>query len=242
MKISLCIACMGRAHHVKETLPKNLEDNADWPDTEFVMVDYNSKDDLEVWMMDFLRTSPMAKKVAYYRERTVRYYEGSHSKNLAHLLATGDVVMNLDADNFTGVGYAEGLSKLFEPGRRIVAVNGSKNPNMGGRVGLRKDDFLRLRGYDEKLHGQGWHDVDLHHRAIASGCEEVPMKWPCQIPIQHSNEERMRLCENPSWGAAAPLNRKRIAARPPGYIVNAGGFGKATVLDREGGQIQVGVL
>src|SRR6476660_4405577 len=53
MKISLCTTCMGRAHHLKQTLPRNLADSVDWarPEAvEFVVLDYSSPDDLAEWI------------------------------------------------------------------------------------------------------------------------------------------------------------------------------------------------
>lgn len=50
MKISFCTTCMGRLHHLKETVRKNLTDNADWADLEYVIVDYNSEDGTGDWV------------------------------------------------------------------------------------------------------------------------------------------------------------------------------------------------
>ena len=49
-KISFCTACMGRAHHLKRTVPKNLRDNSDYPQVEFVLLNYGSPDDMHEWV------------------------------------------------------------------------------------------------------------------------------------------------------------------------------------------------
>ena len=45
-KISICTTCMNRLDDLKQTLPQNILDNADYTRTEFVLIDYNSSDGL----------------------------------------------------------------------------------------------------------------------------------------------------------------------------------------------------
>ena len=49
-KISVCTTVMGRLKDLQETLPKNIEDNLDYPNVEHVILDYNSQDGLEDWI------------------------------------------------------------------------------------------------------------------------------------------------------------------------------------------------
>ncbi|KKL80749.1 hypothetical protein LCGC14_2001600, partial [marine sediment metagenome] len=49
-KISFCTTCMGRLYNLKETLPKNIEANGEYPNVEFVILDYNSSDGLGDWV------------------------------------------------------------------------------------------------------------------------------------------------------------------------------------------------
>src|ERR1044072_6302434 len=129
MKISFCTTCMGRLHHLKETIFANIEANADHPDIEFVVLNYNSPDGLHEWVKENIGR---LKNVAYFREISVTRWRMPHAKNMAHLLATGDVVCNLDADNFTGKGYASLLAKKFteNPNLIVTHVHGG---GFGGR-------------------------------------------------------------------------------------------------------------
>ena len=52
LKISFYTTCMGRLKHVKRTLPKNIEENKDYDNCEFVILDYNSPDGLANWIVD----------------------------------------------------------------------------------------------------------------------------------------------------------------------------------------------
>ena len=41
---------MNRLYHIRETLPRNVRDNKDYPYVEFVLLDYGSDDGLEDWV------------------------------------------------------------------------------------------------------------------------------------------------------------------------------------------------
>jgi glycosyltransferase involved in cell wall biosynthesis len=221
---------MGRAHHLKETLPKNLVDNADCPDLEYVVLDYNSTDGLEAWMRHFLASSPHADRVSYYRERTAKFFDPRHAKNAAHLLAAGSVVVNIDADNFTGPGYASELKKIFSAPDRIIVTSKTGIRSMCGKIALRKEDFVSLRGYDELFRGFGWEDPDLVNRAVATGFKEVKIKWSGEAVIDHCNEERVKNLEDKTpTGSSPAFNRRRAQARVPGSLLNPRGFGMLTV-------------
>ena len=50
-KVSICTTCMDRLSDLKQTLPQNIQDNLDYPNVEFVVLDYNSKkDDVDGWI------------------------------------------------------------------------------------------------------------------------------------------------------------------------------------------------
>jgi hypothetical protein len=191
MRISFCITCKGRLHHLRETLPGNLRDNADHPDLEFVLLDYNSGDGLEAWARETLAPWIASGRVVYYREKSAAAYRSCHAKNVAHALATGDVVCNLDADNFTGAGYATALAALFEEeGERILVTGGPGG--LFGRLALRSDTFRILRGYDEDLQGWGYDDEDLRVRGAHWGLRLIPLVVEGMRALEHSDEERTR--------------------------------------------------
>ena len=73
-RISLCTACMGRLHDLKQTLPKNIEDNRDYPNVEFVILDYNSDDGLEDWMRRNMMEHIESGLVSYYHTTEPEYF------------------------------------------------------------------------------------------------------------------------------------------------------------------------
>ena len=91
----------------------------------------------------------------------------SHSRNVAFKLAKGDIVLNVDADNFTRFGFAYYVNRLANviPDKGVFIKS---NQVMHGRIGFYKKDFIELLGgYDEGLVGYGFDDRDLFFRAIA---------------------------------------------------------------------------
>src|ERR1035438_1611515 len=103
-RIAFCTTCKGRAQHLKKTLPQNLLDNADYPNCIFVVLDYNSPDDLQEFMHGYCGAAHNG-RVAYYNYPAATAFSMAHAKNMAHrcgLLEGADILVNLDADGFTG--------------------------------------------------------------------------------------------------------------------------------------------
>lgn len=181
MRISFYTTCMGRLHHLRQTLPLNLLRN---PKSEFVVLNYNSPDGLDEWM----RSNP-SPRVCYVRDGDANFYHSSHAKNLAAKAASGDILVNLDADTLAGPGLEDRLVELFsEDAKRLVHVG------FTGTIALLRDDFFHLRGYDEALRGWGYDDVDLIARAGHFGLSRYRLRQRRLISrIDHSDEERERL-------------------------------------------------
>jgi len=167
-RISLCTTCMGRLHDLRQTLPKNIEDNRDYPYLEFVILDYNSDDGLEKWIRHNMMEHVESGLLAYYRITEPRYYTMSHSRNVAFLAARGEIVNNVDADNWTNAGFAAYLNRLANqcPSKAIFAKG---KRLLHGRIGFFKHEWEALGGYDERFDGYGHDDKDLLYRAWMTG-------------------------------------------------------------------------
>jgi hypothetical protein len=166
-RISLCTTCMNRAHDLKTTLPQNIQANCDYPNLEFVVLNYNSTDDLDSWMRNQMMRHIDSGIINYYHTIEPAFYESGHSKNIAVQVARGDVVTNVDADNYTGVGFASTLNRLAELQAERAVFAPLKS--LQGRLGFYKREFMELGGYDESLVGYGFDDFNLLHRALCSG-------------------------------------------------------------------------
>jgi hypothetical protein len=200
---------MGRTHHLKETLLQNIKDNLPEnpgdPAVEFVLVDYNSKDGLKEWIESNKDLKPYLdnKTLVYARYPDAKHFHHAHAKNMAHRLATGDVVCNLDADNFTGKGFARSLADKFADGKSAIvhpafkALKGVSLELSGafGRIAMLRKDFLALGGYSETRFNKGWgsEDTDLIRRALAYGLNPRPIFEKAFLKvIAHGNEERLK--------------------------------------------------
>lgn len=175
-KISLCTNCMDRLHDLSQTLPFNIEHER-YPQVEFVLLDYNSrKDDVGKWVQENMGKYIEKGVLNYYRTDEPQHYSMSHSRNMQFKLAQGDIVINVDGDNFIQprdgtvpttlcerinllANQAQGQKAIFAKGKRLLH----------GRLGFFKKEFLELGGYDEEMIGYGYEDCDLMRRAWFSG-------------------------------------------------------------------------
>lgn len=154
-KPTLCLftVVMNRLHHLEQTLPDNLSSNTQ-ATTRFLILDYNSDDGLQEYIVDNFSAELKAGRLEYHRYAHAKYFSHSHSRNLAVKLTNTDFVCNVDADNFTGREFDKYLQMEFALHPKVV-VSGLSNPlNMYGafgRMSTRRADFLAVGGYDSTL-------------------------------------------------------------------------------------------
>jgi hypothetical protein len=209
MKLSMCTTCMGRAHHLKQTLPKNLADSVDWQHpnrVEFIVLDYSSPDDLATWITTDPELQPYldAGILKFARSFGQTRFRHSHAKNMAHALATGDFLCNVDADNFIGQGFTDYLAAIFS--RKPTAIvatnrldsrlNAGAHKGCMGRVALSKRNFAMLGGYDESERFNGWagEDTDLVIQAVRKFLRPVFIRDRRFLQVvEHSDLERVTL-------------------------------------------------
>ena len=109
-RIAFCTSCMNRLKHLQQTLPKNLADNHDYSNALFVVLDYGDAQGIAQWIEGNLGRELETGNIVYYRFPDPKHFHMAHAKNMAHrcgLMENADVLVNLDADNFTGPGFAE---------------------------------------------------------------------------------------------------------------------------------------
>ncbi len=171
LTISFCTTCMNRLFHLKQTYARNVKDNQNYPGVEFVLVNYNSQDGLHDWARKNLTEYIDRGLVNYYHTDEPDLFHASIAKNLAHKVATGDIVCNLDADNFTGKDFAFYINHQMQREGLSTMIQFKKAPYWGteGRIVLSKKQFVELGGYDEALAPIGHEDHDLMDRAKAFG-------------------------------------------------------------------------
>ena len=113
LKISYCTTCMGRLNHLQKTYLKNIQNNIDYGNIEFVLINYNSNDGLDEWAQKNLSKLIENGTVKYFLTKDPAHFHMAKAKNLAHRLATGQILVNLDADNYLGKNNAFYLNYLY---------------------------------------------------------------------------------------------------------------------------------
>lgn len=197
-KISFCTVSMNRLEHIMATIEKNIADNSDYENVEFLLLDYNSDDGLDNYVLENLSTYIESGKMTYYRTYTPQSFNRSHSRNLMFKLAAGDIVVNIDADNFTGKGFAAYVNEVFAGCENcfMTAIHRenhlNKHKDVLGRIGLLKSEFLKIRGFDEKLKGYGFEDYDLISRLENTGLQRKLISDQLFLnAIPHTDDKRI---------------------------------------------------
>jgi hypothetical protein len=182
-KVSICTTCMNRTSDLKKTYITNIEANLRYPHVDFVLLNYNSLDDMDEWVKENLMGYIEQGVLNYYHTTEPQFYSMTHSRNIAFKLGQGDIVNNVDADHFTSAAhghpvkyqesavetcFAEYINVLANHQHKKAVFLKSKQKNRG-RLGFYKEDFLWLGGYDEGLHGYGFDDCDLLNRSLCAG-------------------------------------------------------------------------
>ena len=194
-KISFCTTCMNRLHHLKETLPANFANNSTYVNLEFILLNYNSKDDIDTWIEKEWMTEIESGRLKYLKTLEPLYFKYSHAKNMVAKFATGDIICNIDADNFTGPGFAEYINEQFNNKDNIFLIGGKEGFwDTKGRVCLWKSDFLKLNGYDERILDWGYEDIDFYYRVNNYlGRTEVKIEEDKYLQtIKHDEIEKMQ--------------------------------------------------
>jgi glycosyltransferase involved in cell wall biosynthesis len=178
--ISVCTTCMNRLDDIMQTLPQNLEDNTYYGPAEFILLDYGSSDGLGDWVKASLPRYIESGRLAYYRTEQDRF-RPNHSRNVTFRLARGEVVVNVDADNFTHFGFLDRLNQCASAAssRLLMVPQSFLAPDIDrfylrGRFAVYREDLTSLGGFDESLDNSYSHDdVSFVLRAVLSGFNTV---------------------------------------------------------------------
>lgn len=188
---------MNRLFHVRETLPENILLNIEYENLEFILLDYNSTDGLENWVKAKMLKYLESGKLKYFRTNDPKYFSLCHSKNVASVLSTGEIIGIVDADNYTGQGYAQWINNVFEKeGDQAVTTTIHKTfipyRDTGGKVAYHRDLFYKTRGFDESFVGYGFDDVDFINRLELNGGKRIYIDSSDYLRcLNHSNIERL---------------------------------------------------
>ena len=248
--------CKGRAQHIELTLPKNLADNADYDDCKFVVLDYCDRGPLRRYLWANHRADIRSGRLVVYSylgaetdpapvlsNRTPPVdvsFHMAHAKNMAHRCAIregADAIVTLDADNFTGPGFARSIADNLRPGSFLSPdfpsihrmPHGPDRPARGyaGRLAIRAHDWVKAGGYDEVYDTWRGEDMDLLYRLRRMGYTEQHFDNRFLNAVRHGSD--LRFLEYPhAEQYETPYYLDVIRARTE-TVVNGGNLGVGTV-------------
>jgi glycosyl transferase family 2 len=211
VRISFCVTCKNRLWQLRHTFPANVDAVAADGAAELVLLNYNSADGLDRWVRRF-EADVERGLVRYVHERSAPHFHCSKAKNLAHLAATGDFVVNLDADNLVGDTIAAWRRAWDErPDTVLHGFSGDYGDGTYGRIGVPRTTFLAIGGYDEAMLPLSQQDKDLIMRAEASGLRYRKIPQPGVAALRNSVGQKMRYSGLPmSYAQMSHANVRRL--------------------------------
>jgi hypothetical protein len=240
-RIVFCVTCKHRAGHLAQTLPANIADNAGYGNHKFVVLDYNSrKDNLAAYLRTKHAADIAGGRLAVYRFTEPTSFRMAHAKNMAHRLGIregADVLVNLDADNYTGPGFASAIAKVFNghadafmrplKGSEVrggAYIGGVPN-GAHGRIAIAASAFLEAGGYNERYAKWSPDDEDFFCRLRRMGFKPVNIPREHLTVIAHDDETRFEQYPDvqPTWQQWHEVHAAKDT------VVNYGRFGCGVV-------------
>jgi hypothetical protein len=163
LKVSFVTTCMNRAYSIKKTLIHNIKNSARYLDrVEFVLLNYDSKDDLD----DYIKKECMQYIdwgiLKYYKlTESEEYFHMARAKNIVYKVANNELIHNVDAEWLIYPPIFKLIFNEFKTGdeQKILHIGG-----YGGGIVNYKKHFLQVNGYDERMFGWGRDDSDFFNR------------------------------------------------------------------------------
>jgi glycosyltransferase involved in cell wall biosynthesis len=239
--ISICTTCMNRLHDLKETLPRNLKDSESYPEVEFVLLDYNSSDGMEDWVISNLSKYLDSGMLRYCRTEEPPYFCPNHSRNVSFRLARGEIIANVDSDNLIHKGFLRRINQCASvaPQHLLIVpetflLPKSKRLALKGRFALYKKDIEWLHGFDEALDGGfSGDDVNFVLRAMMARFQIVRYeKKYVDDRIPTSDADRRKYVRSQESFYHMKLENENITRNrlSRGILqVNPNGWGRATI-------------
>jgi len=180
---SFATTCRDRLQDLRRTLPTNLQRLGE--DCEIVLLDYGCPQHCGQWAIASCAAAVAAGKLRVYRDDHATRFIAPHAKNVAHLLAEGQVIVNLDADNYLTNRFLSDLRSIDWTRTDLVHPCNYAQGGWTGRIAVRANAFRETGGYDERLNiGYAYEDIDLveRFRARRRRCQCVPVEEDSVIP------------------------------------------------------------
>lgn len=194
-RISMCTSVSNRMRQFSQVFDRNIDLLNQHPNAEWVILNFNSRDNLDQFMMDQLKRAE-CRQIVYVRETSGDMFHMSRVKNITHKIATGQILVNLDADNYINDAI-DLVKESFRPGGVDALHNwsGTQFDGTFGRLFIRREVFLKYGGYDESFFPMGYQDTDFIIRMLADSAK-VGLRKCKQLgyAIENTKEQSIEHC------------------------------------------------
>lgn len=210
MKISFCTSCAQRLYQLEQTWEHNIDLIKVTPDVEWVLLNYDGDIDMHNFVLS--KQSNWPKNFIYANQLSKLNWHMSVAKNISHQLGSGEILFNLDCDNFIG-NAIDVLNEYFVGNIKLMHMfSGIYQDGTSGRIAIGKKLFYDLGGYDESLYPMAGQDADLLIRSTHMGYPPYKIKSFSSFAIKNTKIESVKLCVdyNLTWENFFTKNKKKM--------------------------------
>lgn len=186
MRISYCTTCHKRLWQLKQTLIHNLK-FIQSGFSELIILLYNDNESYHYLVDNFNNYIKDGRLVLInYLEKEQIFEDGTnwscgYVKHLVHSYASGEVLFNLDADNFIDIELNSKLNTLLPTELLLITHNKWLPDGRSGRIGVHRDMYNNIQGYRDKGRND---DGDFVSQCKIKGCKIVYADCPIK-PISN---------------------------------------------------------
>ncbi len=193
-QIAFCVTSRDRLWQLSQTLKPNL---LKLKDGQIIsLIDYGSKDGLSDWIWKNFESDIKNKKLVFFEVLNEIRWNCSRAKNLSHRVANAKYLFNLDADNRLDEKDIELIERAAILNKVTHQFSGDWPDGSFGRIGLSKELFEKIGGYDESLLAMGGQDIDLLRRIFALQIKIFKLPPPSIKAVQNTTRDKMASVQN----------------------------------------------
>ena len=216
-RIGFCTTVKNRLWQLERALPLNLMSN--WRHRRWVrfhVVDFGSTDGACDFIYEHCSAALEAGLLHLYVSE-LEHFHASIAKNTAHMVASEEILVNLDCDNLVDEEFAPKVRRMFEE-NSVRALRFRGGQGVCGRIAYLRKNFMQFGGYDEEAYPFGAQDIDIYDRLkqhygknavrIAEGIDA--------LAIPNTREDKMRLVDPQlglNWNQMDQRNRQVFKKR-----------------------------
>ena len=181
--VSFVTVCKGRLSHIKETLPKLIQEAPE----EIIFVDYACPENSG----DYVKENFPSVKVIKVKDD-----EGfclPRGRNIGAAQASSEYICFMDADINVQAGFVDWIrwnANLKSFYRHEKQLDGIRAKETWGTFIVAKNDFNKIGGFDEVFRGWGGEDDDIYMRLKMAEVNEVEYPHDLITAITHGDEIR----------------------------------------------------